>query len=366
MYRLLEPGETIEDLMKLPADQLLIRWVNYHLREAGSSRRIKNFGGDIKDSEVYTILLNQIAPKSAGVNKSPMNESDHLKRAGKMLDEADKINCKKFVRPSDVTNGNVKLNLAFVANLFNHYPALDPVEEIEIIEETREEKTYRNWMNSLGVDPFVDYLYQDLRNGLVLLQLLDKIQPGIVDWKKVNNPPYKAMGGNMKQIENCNYAIKLAGDLKFSLVGIEGKDIYDGSRTHTLAVIWQAMRAYTLAILTKLSGDGTRISDAEIIAWANGILPSQFKISGWKDEKIRDSRPIAHIVESIRSGTIDFSLLTVGGNEQENVKNAKYTISCARKIGAGVFTLPEQVAEGEAKMILTLFAALMACALDKH
>ena len=37
--------------------------------------------------------------------------------------------------------GQEKLNLAFVANLFNNHPSLDPpVEEINIIEETREEK----------------------------------------------------------------------------------------------------------------------------------------------------------------------------------------------------------------------------------
>ena len=45
---------------------------------------------------------------------------------------------------SDVVNGVEKLNLAFVANLFNNYPALDDVTgevtEIEIVE-TREEKS---------------------------------------------------------------------------------------------------------------------------------------------------------------------------------------------------------------------------------
>ena len=30
---------------------------------------------------------------------------------------------------------------------------------------------FRNWMNSLGVDPFVNSLYQDLKDGLVLLQV---------------------------------------------------------------------------------------------------------------------------------------------------------------------------------------------------
>lgn len=50
-------------------------------------------------------------------------------------------------------------------------------------------------------------------------QLFDKIQKGCVNWKKVNTPPFKALGGQMKQIENCNYAIDLGHNLGFVLVG---------------------------------------------------------------------------------------------------------------------------------------------------
>ena len=40
-----------------------------------------------------------------------------------------------------MVNGHEKLNLAFVANLFNNHPGLDPPEEeLTVIEETREEK----------------------------------------------------------------------------------------------------------------------------------------------------------------------------------------------------------------------------------
>ena len=39
-------------------------------------------------------------------------------------------------------------------------------------------------MNSLGVDPYVQYLYTDLQDGLILFQLYEFIQPGIVDYKK--------------------------------------------------------------------------------------------------------------------------------------------------------------------------------------
>lgn len=75
-------------------------------------------------------------------------ENDAHQRAELMLQEADKLGCRAFVTPSDVVKGVHKLNLAFVANLFNNHPGLDkPVDGVEfIIEETREEKTYRNWM----------------------------------------------------------------------------------------------------------------------------------------------------------------------------------------------------------------------------
>ena len=60
-----------------------------------------------------------------------------------MLQNADKIDCRSFVGPMDVVGGNAKLNLAFVANLFNQHPGLEPPAEdvdMEGIEETREEK----------------------------------------------------------------------------------------------------------------------------------------------------------------------------------------------------------------------------------
>jgi hypothetical protein len=369
LYRLLEPGETIEDLLKLPAEQILLRWVNYQLRAAGSNRRISNFSNDIKDSEAYTILLKQIAPKDKGVDTNALHESDLMKRAKMVLDNADKIGCKKFLKPKDIVDGNPKLNLAFVANLFNNYPALEPVEHVEIVEETREEKTFRNWMNSLGVNPYVNHLYEDLKDGLVLLQLFDKIQPGIVDWKKVNQPPWKQMGGHMKKLENLNYAVELGKQLKFSLVGIQGKDILDGNKTLTLGLVWQMMRRYVLNILERLSKDGKRIEDAEIIEWANRKLAGAGKstrITGWKDPAIQNSMPIVDLVDAIRPGSVDYSLLSQGTSEKDLLENAKYAVSVARKIGAVVFALPEDIVELKPKMLLTVFAALMAADLEQN
>jgi hypothetical protein len=44
----------------------------------------------------------------------------------------------------DVVKGQETLNLAFVANLFRNHPGLDPPkEDVDIVEETREEKVWK-------------------------------------------------------------------------------------------------------------------------------------------------------------------------------------------------------------------------------
>lgn len=55
-----------------------------------------------------------------------------MRRAEAMLQQADRLGCRQFVTPTDVVSGNPKLNLAFVANLFNKYPALTKPENQDI------------------------------------------------------------------------------------------------------------------------------------------------------------------------------------------------------------------------------------------
>nr|CAD7577932.1 unnamed protein product [Timema californicum] len=40
----------------------------------------------------------------------------------------------------------------------------------------------------------------------------------------------------MEKLENCNYAVELGKQLKFSLVGIAGQDLNDGNATLTLGI----------------------------------------------------------------------------------------------------------------------------------
>jgi plastin-1 len=53
LARLLEEGEDIRDLLKLSPEELLLRWFNYHLKNAGTDRRVANLGPDIKVRHVF-------------------------------------------------------------------------------------------------------------------------------------------------------------------------------------------------------------------------------------------------------------------------------------------------------------------------
>ncbi|KAK7904073.1 hypothetical protein WMY93_016680 [Mugilogobius chulae] len=364
---LLADGEKLDSLMSLSPEELLLRWVNYHLRNAGT-QTISNFSEDIKDSRAYFYLMDQISPKGDGdfrlsikIDMSGINERDLNRRAELMLQQAARLDCRQFVSPQDVTSGNSKLNMAFVANLFNAHPP----------SETREEKTFRNWMNSLGVSPYVNHLYWDLCNGLVILQLLEKVNVD-VNWRKVNQPPYPALGGNMKRLENCNYAVDLGRDVAhFSLVGIGGQNINEGSPMHTLALLWQLMRRYTVLVLSDL-GDGERIGDAIILDWVNTTLSQKRKdlqISSFKDKKISTSLPVIDLIDVIAPGNVKWDM--VKRNEKgsltkdDKLNNAKYAVSLARKIGARVYALPDDLVEVNPKMVLTMFACLMGHGMKK-
>lgn len=365
LVQLVKPGEEMSDLMKLSPESILLRWVNYHLDRAGSNRRITNFTSDIKDSEIYTHLLKQIAPIGAGVTCEALMQRDLLSRAETMLQQAEKIGCRSFLTPNDVVEGVYKLNLAFVANLFNNHPGLDqPDEPIEFInlEETREEKTYRNWMNSMGVSPYVNWLYSDLADGLVIFQLYDIIKPGIVDWNKVHKS-FNRLKAFMEKLENCNYTVDLGKQLKFSLVGIAGQDISEGNPTLTLALVWQLMRAYTLNVLTQLANTGHPLVEKEIVDWVNNKLKAAGKdtcIRSFQDPAIATAHPVIDLIDAIKPDSINYSQVKPGNNDEERMDNAKYAISMARKAGARIYALPEDITEVKPKMVMTVFACLMA------
>ncbi|XP_037803354.1 plastin-3-like [Penaeus monodon] len=69
---------------------------------------------------------------------------------------------------------------------------------------------------------------------------------------------------------------------------------------------------------------------------------------------------VIDLVDAINPGTVNYDNVRTGGQEEDNIANAKYAISMARKIGARIYALPEDITEVKPKMIMTVFACLMA------
>lgn len=333
---------------------------------------VSNFGADVKDGENYTVLLNQLKPEQC--SRSPLQTRDLLDRAEQVLQNADKIDCRKFLTPTALVAGNSRLNLAFVANLFNTHPGLDPITEEEKAdiedfdaEGEREARVFTLWLNSLDVQPTVVSFFDDLRDGSILLQAYDKVIPGSVAWRHVNKRP--ASGDEVsrfKAIENTNYAIELGKQNRFSLVGVQGADITDGQRTLTLGMVWQLMRkdiVETLGGLAQRLGK-REISDADMVRWANDTSKKggrNSNIRSFKDASIGSGIFLLDVLNGMKSSYVDYDLVASGKTDEEAYANAKLAISIARKMGATIWLVPEDICQVRSRLVTTFIGSLMSC-----
>jgi len=326
----------------------------------------------VKDSDAYTTLLHQIAPQTCDM--SPMNNKDLTARAKGVIENAAKLQVRSFIKPRDIVSANNRLNLIFTAAIFNQCPGLDPLSEEEVkkvglmeddVGDSREERVFRMWINSLGLeDTYVNGLFEDCKDGLVLLKVINHIEPGIVSWSKVEMKPTN----KFKKISNDNYAIVLGKQLKFSLVGIGGADIVDGNKKLLLAFVWQLMRHHTLKFLAEVQKKkfgGKAVTDDMIIGWANDTIEKKGKssrIRAFNDGSLATGVFFIDLLGSINEGVIDSQFVTDGATKENAMLNAKYAISVARKLGAVIFLLPEDILEVKPKMIMTFLASCMAIA----
>ena len=362
LIRLLNPGEQLSDLLKLSPEQLLLRWFNYHLKAANYEKKINNFSGDVKDSEKYTILLNQLNKNLC--DKSALNEEDKKKRAQKVIDNAKKLGAESYITPEDIVAGNSKLNTLFVASIFNAYPGLEPPTEQEAmeaaklldddIEGAREERAFRMWINSLGLNDdngepiHINNLYEESKDGLVLLRTLEKITPGCVRWKLVDKKPKNPF----KIQTNCDEVIEASKKSKYKIVRIGGGDIRTGNKKYILAIVWQMMRQHSLQVI----GNKT---EEELVAWGNDRVDEQYKVKSLKDKKLATSLYFIYIMKSIEPRSINWDIVMQDKDDDEaKENNAKYAISIARKLGATVFCVWEDIAEVKSKLLLTLLASI--------
>jgi plastin-1 len=179
----------------------------------------------------------------------------------------------------------------------------------------------------------VQNLFEDLRDGVIILQAFDKVIPGSVVWRRVSKPKHveqpvelaegeepKPPLSRFKMVENTNYGVDLAKSNRMQIVGIQGADIVDGSKTLTLGLVWQLMRRNIVQTLASLSKGGREVTDSDIVKWANDTVKKAGKSSSmksFKDPAIKNAVFFLDLLDSLKPGYVDYSLVNNGNTDDE-------------------------------------------------
>lgn len=72
----------------------------------------------MQDGAAYAHLLNALAPELEST--TALETEDPTERANLILQQAEKMDCKRYVTPKDIVEGSTNLNIAFVAEIFQN------------------------------------------------------------------------------------------------------------------------------------------------------------------------------------------------------------------------------------------------------
>jgi plastin-1 len=395
-------GEELGDLMRLRPEEMLVRWVNHQLDLAdawASDTRCTGFGSELADGRMLAAIVRQLASDEEHKSYLPGDDAarDSMSvedLAGNTIWVASQLGVPEWFSVGAITSGNVRLQIAFVAMLWQkvegsmgvtHSAQLEKrrrssvvvrrrtlgardmaavrrelatmikEEEEDADAETisRETRVQRQWVNSLGLPGVaVHDLPADVRDGVVLLRVIDKIEPGLISWKKVHRNPKN----RYQKVENCNAALRVCKALDMRIVNLSGPDIAAGNPKLVAAVAWQLMRHHTLRILSSVAFKGFDVTEKQVLEWANERLAASERLTGFSDPSLSTSVPLLRVMHSVRP-VVDWTLVTVGSSEEDRKQNAQYLLSVARKMGAAAFCTWEDVVQVKPKMIMTLLAS---------
>ena len=262
-------------------------------------------------------------------------------------------------------------------------------------DESRDETAFRMWVSNLRTrQGYVQDLFQDCSSGVLLLSVLEKMNPGAVSWKKA----YKKPKNKFQEIANCNLVVELCKgpDFCFNAATTSGSDINDADPKHIMGLLWQMMQFHMFSELKKVYeakfgqveakrarrrsiSARSAIDESKILQWSvktvssavqeRGGLPDKTTrlkelqqcaaVKGFDDKSLSNSFFLLLLLWAVDPRPIDWLVVSPGQTREERTSNARYAISVARKLGATVFLLPEDITEVNPKMLLSFVAATL-------
>jgi len=111
------------------------------------------------------------------------------------------------------------------------------------------------------------------------------------------------------------------------------------------------MKSHTLQVLGNKSED-------ELLKWANDIINKDPKVGSFKDKTLKNSLFFIELMTKIEPRAVDWDIVMKDETDEAYENNAKYAISIARKLGACIFLVWEDIKEVKSKMLMTFVAGL--------
>lgn len=159
IIRLCLPGEAISDFVSLTSEAILLRWVNFHLKNAGVNFKIANLSSDLSSSIVYSYVFAQVIPSLKDSNLVGEVQSidgstfeGKEKRAQKLLEALASADVNVVTTSADIANGHPRLNLCLVAEIFNRFIGIDLLTDQETKELIAERDSLLATVDSLQAE----------------------------------------------------------------------------------------------------------------------------------------------------------------------------------------------------------------------
>ena len=351
---LLKEGETKDDLANGPVDDFLKRWVNKHLKLAGHPKQIENFGDDLKDGEVYTILLNNIFPNDC--DKSPLDIGDINERMKKVLENAKNIGIDSSLTPEGLASGKEPLGRLFVGEIYNAFANPYNVNEKEcyckiinkLLENDGEVK------DKIPIIPESNEVFKKMKNGVILAKLVNLAAPGTVDERVIVKDPGMTVQDKKSNLNLVLNSAKAIG----CLFETTSDDVLDEIRSKDVDLLYQILMpiVYKKVTVQEFPQMLRFKQEKEEVEELLTLGPEDF-IKRWFNyhlAKINHPKKLEKYEEDLKDSEKYTLLLNILNpecdksalDEPDLLKKSEKVLENAPKIGANVYIKKEDIPSG--------------------
>ncbi|VDL91986.1 unnamed protein product [Schistocephalus solidus] len=359
MFTLKLAHEDLHDIRCLSPQDILTRYVNFHLKSAGVTKTLTSFDYDLSDCVVYAYLLYKIAPVTVRPRLLPPDQvlldNQLLNRAKAVLQNLRELGAEMFLCEDDFINSFTNretrgvLHLITVAFLFNRfagemktYGAGDRPASKESINEL----SSRNFVNSVDVRPFSTHVISNLRDGHIARQMFEILRPGFTTGVKFTYE-FDLVRREAQFLQNNTCIVRLVQGYPFKLPSLDAERLTRSDLAICEALLLEMLRSF----LTRDAYD-----EYELLRWTNEQLSRAgipIELRSFSDRAIADENLFAAVLNNLTNGMASKDFL-----RGKRLDNARYYISVAHKAGYRVYTRPEHFETCSPRWVAIAFAAL--------